>query len=239
MVYARPEQSDYGKTAIVCLAEDLNVAATSRAVKRDLAGDGENTLLLFGMAQDLSQFFGTSISGKPRDRLIIVAHGDRRSTCLASGTASTATRWNAEQLARQVHGWLGGYSISRISLDACYSGGYRGPNAVDESADEFNSWQVGPYASFAWKFASYLGLAGDVTARTDYGTTHFLVGDRTDFAAGDRPSYNTVAGRYKELWDKIIITPAALARPNNKLDPSRIIRTKGRLGGRATPQPLQ
>ncbi|WP_372623953.1 hypothetical protein [Falsiroseomonas sp.] len=235
MSYAAPKKMKYGRSAIVCLAADLNRAATSRNVKRLLAGDDADdvTLFLAGAPVNLEAFFSVVVDGLP-NRLIIVAHGNAGSTILADGTTLNARRYAPEELAGLVWQWTGGYRIGTVSLDACYSGGNKG-NGVEGN---FDTWTVQPGQSFAFAFAAFMGQVGQVTARTDWGTTHYLAshgeGGR---AEGDMPSYNSVAGRYHALWDKIIITPNAAARRNNRVDPSPTIQTKGTPGA-MPPQPV-
>ncbi len=232
--YAAPNKMKYGRTAIVCLAQDLDPAAASREVKRQLAGeDAEDvTLILAGAPINLSEFFSVLVNGKS-NRLIIVAHGDTKSTGLFDGATNTAKKWDAKTLATLVFQWVGGYSIGTVSLDACYSGG----NRAGAAGTDFANWTVRPRNSFAFEFACHFGIAERVTGRTDYGTTHFLVGNTA--TAGDRPSYNTVGAgeRYHELWDKIIITPNSNARPSNRVEASTDIDTKGKVGAKP-PQPL-
>jgi hypothetical protein len=237
VTYAAPKAMKYGRTAIVCLAADLDAAATSRFVKRHLAGDGDETqLFLAGRAIDLSQFFSVLVGGKP-NRLIIIAHGDAGSTGLFAGNQAGAKKYAPQELASLVFGWVSGYRIGTVSLDACYSGGNKGP-AGDEA--KFDTWTVRPRASFAFEFASHFGSADRVTGRTDHGTTHYLQDHGQGlYRAGDMPSYNTVGGgnRYHAAWDKIIITPNRQARPNHRVDASSTINTKYVTGG-LPPQPI-
>lgn len=146
-------------------------------------------------------------------RLIIVGHGDERSTSIGNLSLTPST------LAECIAIWVGGIKIARVSLHMCCGGGNRG-TATNAN---FPKFKVHPNASFGYKLASYCGqLTTDVTARTESVVAIFNSGHITTAENyGHRKiSPDGVPERKAGAGDKIffITDPAStLKRP---IDPS-------------------
>jgi hypothetical protein len=220
---ARPKAMNFTTQAIICLVDDLADSARARQAKREEAGDGQISLAIGGGAATTvakSELFlnGVAIGALPaayrvsNSRLIIFGHGNPESTHIRTN----AGWWTPKQLAERIEIWLNSSIIKRIALNMCYSGGNRAGAAWNDT----DSWNVGPWESFAYQLARHCGYAREITAATDVITVRTRTSQTTGQLVRDGAVvFNTVGGRYKARGDMVILYPTPGATPDHPVDP--------------------
>jgi hypothetical protein len=215
----KPKQMRYDSQAILVLAADLSPDAKDLQQKREQAGDTQNA---FDFSQTKSRIFElaqiTTLPPEYRQatsRLYILAHGNSKSTIIASAQEGGIT-WSPEQLYTTLKAWMSTPGklptrVQRISLLVCYAGGNRGVTPIKGSGSNQSGFTVGPEDSFAYNFACMAGsLTADVTART-----HEARGVRTTSNGTFVTAYQTVGGRHHGEGDKFIFTTVAGSTPKD------------------------
>lgn len=153
----------------------------------------------------------------PNARLIVLGHGDEKSTSIGYKNILPET------LAEWISIWLAGTRIKRISLHMCYGGGNRGA-AVGSDHTNFS---VSPFQSFAFKLAARCGAyAEDVTARTE--SVGAVFNSKHDTSApnyGHRIIMADSGNRNAGAGDKATFTTNMASRHDKPIDPSVSIRT--------------
>jgi hypothetical protein len=219
----------YVSQAIVFIASDLEENARALQMKREAAGDTTVEFEGFDPFAKSIVLQGPLIGTlpwayrQPESRLIILGHGDEKSTFIATAERGGST-YTPLQFAEVVRGWLGANSnyaptkVKRISLHMCHGGGNRGSaegNTLNRAF--FEEFTKLPADSFAYKFASMAGeLAVDITARTDDVGMREYYNHDGQFATARRE----IGGRHKGFGDKFVFVTNPGATIKNPVKPT-------------------